>query len=174
MWGKFSNQMSCMGLVLQNSEGFLRLQCFPQLCSRRYLQQQIILNLLPGSQLLHQESTTTSSCMLNSLHIQKGTKALAYLLAGRVHACVFTCIHACVCVCVLPSSSILKQTLLLAYFYPPFNLLLSSLPLFTATQRLGKQFDFGKYPFVDYLAICSSKHLWCLLFYRESSVLFYI
>ena len=91
---------SCEGLALLSGEGFLRLQRSPQLCSARYLRRQIILNVLRGSQLLRQESTTGSSRMLNSLHIQKGTKSPAYLLAGGVCACVFACMFPCVCVCV--------------------------------------------------------------------------
>ena len=91
---------SCEGLALLSGEGFLCLQQSPQLCSARYLWWQIILNVLHGSQLLRQKSTTSSSCMLNSLHIQKGTKSPAYLPAGGVCACVFALVGVCVCVCV--------------------------------------------------------------------------
>lgn len=90
---------SCEGLALLSGEGFLRLQLSPQLCSARYLWQQIILNVLHGSQLLRQESTTGSSCMLNSLLFKRELNLLHICsLEGRVHVCLHACIRVWVCV----------------------------------------------------------------------------
>ena len=78
-------------------------------------------------------SCFATSCMLNSLHIQEGNKAPAYLLAGGACACVCMHVSVCECVCASSSSSILKKALLPAFFMPhltfPFHPFPCSHPL---------------------------------------------
>lgn len=117
---------------LLKSEGFLCLQRSPWLCSCRYLWWQIILNVLCGSQLLHQESTSGSSCMLNSLHIQKELNLLNICLPEGHCACVFTAM----CVCVSAMELHPWTGFANGIFHPPFNLPLSSFLL--CTQKILK------------------------------------
>lgn len=62
---------SCEGLVLLSDEGFLRLQRSPQLCSAPLSLAADYPECAAWITAASQESTTGSSCMLNSLHIQR-------------------------------------------------------------------------------------------------------